>query len=109
MAHFDEDKYSLSRRVARFQTDHAWTEDPPSRTRHHLSNVRTFATQNDEELVVDSAVLLFRSRGDVGAASLVSAGRTDLLRRTDGGWLLARRHIAVDESVLRTQNLAIFL
>src|SRR5699024_6076261 len=43
MAHFDEDKYSLSRRVARFRTEHAWTEDPPSRLRHHITNVRTFA------------------------------------------------------------------
>jgi phthalate 3,4-dioxygenase beta subunit len=109
MAHFDEDKYSLSRRVARFQTEHAWTEDPPSRLRHHLSNVRTFATAHDDQLVVESAVLLFRSRGDVGEPSLVSAGRTDLLRRASDRWLLARRHIAVDESVLRTQNLAIFL
>jgi 3-phenylpropionate/cinnamic acid dioxygenase small subunit len=109
MAHFDEDRYSLSRRVARFQTEHAWTEDPPSRIRHHLSNVRTFATANDDELVVESGLLLFRSRGDVREPSLVSAGRSDLLRRTDGRWLLARRHIAVDESVLRTQNLAIFL
>jgi phthalate 3,4-dioxygenase subunit beta len=109
MAHFDEDKYSLSRRVARFQTEHAWTEDPPSRIRHHLSNVRTFATAHDDELIVESGLLLFRSRGDVREPSLVSAGRSDLLRRTDGRWLLARRHIAVDESVLRTQNLAIFL
>lgn len=109
MAHFDEDKYSLSRRVARFQTEHAWTEDPPSRIRHHLSNVRTFATERDDELIVESAVLLFRSRGDVREPSLLSAGRTDLLRLAGGQWLLARRHIAVDESVLRTQNLAIFL
>lgn len=109
MAHFDEDKYSLSRRVARFATEHAWTEDPPSRIRHHLSNVRTFATDRDECLVVESAVLLFRSRGAVGAPSLVSAGRRDLLRKDGTQWLLARRHIAVDESVLRTQNLAIFL
>lgn len=109
MAHFDEDKYSLSRRVARFQTEHAWTEDPPSRIRHHLSNIRTFATHTEDELVVESAVLLFRSRGDINEPSLVSAGRTDLLRREAGVWRLARRHIAVDESVLRTQNLAIFL
>ena len=34
MAHFDEDKYSLSQRVARFATGHAWTEDPPSLDRH---------------------------------------------------------------------------
>lgn len=109
MAHFDENKYSLSRRVARFATEHAWTEDPPSRIRHHLSNVRTFETASTDELLVESAVLLFRSRGDVNPPSLISAGRRDLLRREDGTWRLARRHIAIDESVLRTQNLAIFL
>jgi phthalate 3,4-dioxygenase subunit beta len=111
MAHFDEDKYSLGRRVARFGTEHAWTEDPPSRLRHHLANVRTFATDDPDQLVVESAVLLYRSRGDVREAAVISAGREDLLRRApDGvGWLLARRTILVDDAVLRTQNLAIFL
>ena len=46
MAHFDENKYSLSRRVARFLTEHAWTEDPPSRLRHYITNVRTFAADD---------------------------------------------------------------
>ncbi|MEU5398080.1 3-phenylpropionate/cinnamic acid dioxygenase subunit beta [Streptomyces sp. NPDC005963] len=109
MAHFDEDKYSLSRRVARFMTEHAWTEDPPSRLRHHLTNVRTFATDDEDHIVVDSGVLLYRSRGDVREAAQVSAGREDLLRRTDDGWRLARRTILVDDSVIRMQNLAIFL
>lgn len=111
MAHFDEDKYSLSRRVARFLTEHAWTEDPPSRLRHHLSNVRTFATPDENHLIVDSATLLFRNRGDVGESALISAGREDLLRRVSAGsgWQLARRTIMVDESVMRMQNLAIFL
>jgi phthalate 3,4-dioxygenase subunit beta len=113
MAHFDEDKYSLSRRVARFLTEHAWTEDPPSRLRHHLTNVRTFATDapadGPEHLVVESATLLFRNRGDVREGSFVSAGREDLLRRVDGQWKLARRVIMVDDSVMRMQNLAIFL
>ncbi|GAB4079121.1 3-phenylpropionate/cinnamic acid dioxygenase subunit beta [Modestobacter muralis] len=109
MAHFDEDKYSLSRRVARFLTEHAWTEDPPSRLRHHLSNVRTFATAEEDHLIVDSAVLLFRNRGDVHEGSFISAGREDLLRNTADGWKLARRTIMVDDSVMRMQNLAIFL
>lgn len=109
MAHFDEDKYSLSRRVARFATEHAWTEDPPSRLRHHLSNVRTFASEDADHLVVESATLLFRSRGDVREGALISAGREDLLRQTDDGWKLARRTIIVDDSVIRMQNLAIFL
>ena len=46
MAHFDENMYSLSRRVARFITEHAWTEDPPSRLRHFITNVRTFASDD---------------------------------------------------------------
>jgi len=109
MAHFDENKYSLNRRVARFATEHAWTEDPPSRLRHHITNVRTFACDDDQHLIVESAELLFRSRGDVNEAAFVSCGREDLLRRTGDPWKLARRTIYVDESVLRMQNLAVFL
>jgi len=109
MAHFDEDLYSLRKRIERFETGHAWTEDPPSRTRHFVTNVRTFEGSAADEVVVRSYVLLFRSRGDIRDADLVSAERTDVLRRTDAGLRLARREILVDESVLRTQNLAVFL
>lgn len=109
MAHFDEDKWSLRRRVQRFATEHAWTEDPPSRLRHFITNVRTFAGDDTAELLVESAELLFRSRGDVNEAAWLSCGRTDLLRREGDRWKLARRTIEVDESVLRMQNLAVFL
>lgn len=103
MGHFDEDMYALHKRVQRLATDHAWTEDPPSRTRHFVTNVRTFRHQAGE-LRVESALLLFRSRGDTREADLVSAGRTDLLRETGDGLRLARREIMVDESVLRTRT-----
>ena len=114
MAHFDEDRYSLTQRVARMETEHAWTEDPPSRLRHFITNVRTFecdGTAGSSHLIVESAELLFRSRGDVNESALVSCGREDLLRREDGSatWKLARRRIIADESVLRMQNLAVFL
>lgn len=109
MDHFNEDRHSLERRVARFATEHAWTEDPPSRLRHHVSNIRCSTTDIEDELAVDSAVLLFRSRGDVREPAIVSAGRQDVLRRSEDGWRLARREVLVDESVLRTQNLAVFL
>ena len=36
---FDESKETLCRRVARLDTGMAWAEDPPSRTRHLVSNV----------------------------------------------------------------------
>jgi phthalate 3,4-dioxygenase beta subunit len=115
MAHFDEDKYSLTQRVARFATEHAWTEDPPSRLRHFITNVRTFECEEEGQLVVESAELLFRSRGDVNESALLSCGREDLLRwcgdssQESKTWKLARRTIIADESVLRMQNLAVFL
>jgi phthalate 3,4-dioxygenase beta subunit len=108
MGHFDEDLYALRKRVQRLATDHAWTEDPPSRTRHFVTNIRTFRHRTSE-LRVESSLLLFRSRGDTREPDLISAGRTDLLRETGDGLKLARREITVDESVLRTQNLAVFL
>jgi hypothetical protein len=40
---------------------------------------------------------------------LVPAGRVDVVRATPGGLRLAFRRILFDESVLRTQNLGIFL
>jgi phthalate 3,4-dioxygenase subunit beta len=109
MAHFDEDHYSLTKRVERLTTEHAWTEDPPSRTRHLVTNIRTFATDSHDTLRVESALLLFRSRGDTRAPEILCAGRVDRLRASDGGYRLAGRRIDVDEAVLRTQNLAIFL
>ncbi len=112
MDHFDEDKYSLSQRVARLGTEHVWAEDPPSRLRHFITNVRTFECNDPEDtahLLVESAELLFRSRGDVNDSALMSCGRQDVLRWCDDRWKLARRNIIADESVLRMQNLAVFL
>lgn len=109
MHHFEEDAYSLRKRVDRFATKYAWTEDPQSRLRHHVTNVRTFTTDAPDELAVESGLLLFRSRGDRNEPDLLSAGRADVLRRTPDGFRLARRVITADEAVLRTQNLAVFL
>jgi phthalate 3,4-dioxygenase beta subunit len=106
MAHFDEDRYAIEKRVQRLATDHAWTEDPRSRTRHLVTNVRTFPA--GEGVAVESTLLLFRSRGD-RPAEYVCALRRDVLRQGGEGYLLAERRITVEESVLRTQNLAIFL
>jgi phthalate 3,4-dioxygenase beta subunit len=109
MAHFDEDRYSLGKRVQRLEGDHAWTEDPPSRTRRFVTNVQGFTSHSEDELSVSSYLLVFRSRLDVRPPEWISAQRHDVLRRVDGALRLARREIIVDEAVLRTQNLAIFL
>jgi phthalate 3,4-dioxygenase subunit beta len=109
MAHLDEDLSSLRKRVERFATEHAWAEDPPSRTRRNITNIRCWQDEATNAIRVTSNLLLFRSRGDVHDHDLLSAMRADVIRLSAEGPRLARREIWLDESVLRTQNLAIFL
>jgi 3-phenylpropionate/cinnamic acid dioxygenase small subunit len=106
--HFDEDRYGLGKRVERLGGKHAWTEDPPSRTRRFVTNVRAWSG-GEGELEVRSYILLFRSRLDVRPPEFVSASRQDRLRRHNGQLRIASRLINVDEAVLRTQNLAVLL
>ena len=104
-----EDRYALEKRVERLEGDHAWTEEPPSRARRFVSNIRVSPGAADDEVVARSYLLMYRSRGDDRAAELLSAERTDRLRRVPGGWALVRREVTVDDSVLRMQNLALFV
>jgi 3-phenylpropionate/cinnamic acid dioxygenase small subunit len=108
MDHFDEDLYSLQKRVQRLGGEYAWTEDPPSRTRRFVTNVRVRPLGGDD-VEARSYVLLHRSRGDVRPAEIIAAERIDVLRRREGTWALVARDISMDEAVLRMQNLAVFL
>ena len=109
MAHFSEDRRSLELRVKRLGTDFGWAENPPSRTRRFISNIRVENTSNPNEVKARSYFLLYRSRGSSTKVDLISGERQDLLRKLDGRWKLASRLIIVDQTVLGTRNLAIFL
>lgn len=109
MYYFEEDSGSLELRVRRLETEYAWAEDPPSRTRHFVTNIRVSAADAEDELAVRSNLLLYRSQGTELHQDLVSAERRDVLRRTEDGLRLARREILLDHTVLTTHNLSIFL
>ncbi|PTQ50857.1 MAG: aromatic-ring-hydroxylating dioxygenase, beta subunit [Hydrogenibacillus schlegelii] len=109
MSHFVETKYTLRKRIERLDSEYAWAEDPPSRTRHFVSNIRIAPDRPDAgEVSVKSNVLVYRSRGDDPTYDILSAERHDVLRRTPEGWRLASRTIYLDHSVVTTRNLAIF-
>ena len=108
MAHFSEDHRSLELRVKRLGTDFGWAENPPSRTRRFISNIRVENTPNPNEVKAYSYFLLYRSRDASTQPELIAGQRQDVLRKLDGGWKLASRLIIVDQTVLGTRNLAIF-
>lgn len=107
--HMKEDLGSLRNRVARLATKAAWAEDPPSRTKRLVANVRARALPAGDEVDVTSNLLLYRGRGDSPEHALLLAERQDLLRRTEDGLRLARRVVVLSHTTLPTQNLGIFL
>jgi ethylbenzene dioxygenase subunit beta len=107
--YFEETRGSLELRVRRLETEYAWAEDPPSRTRHFVTNVRVAEGEEEDEVAVRSNLLLYRSRGSVPHHDLLSAERKDVLRKEDGQWKLRRRVILLDHAVLMTHNLSVFL
>ena len=106
--HFDEDKDTLETRVERFHTEHAWAEDPPSRTRHLVTNVRVMETRGDE-MDVRSNVLVSKARGDRTDADFLLGERHDTLRAADGTLEVAKRTIYLDQTTLNVDSLSIFL
>ncbi|WP_405539464.1 3-phenylpropionate/cinnamic acid dioxygenase subunit beta [Streptomyces sp. NBC_00075] len=109
VAIFDETRASLQWRIRRFDSGMAWAEDPPSRTRHLITNVMV---RPDEErpghYVAESAFLCYRNRLE-REVDLYAGSRTDLLRRDgDGSLLIARRTILLDQNVLLAKNISTF-
>ena len=105
---FDDNRETLGIRISRLNTEYAWAEQPPSRTRHHLSNIRVRPTSVDGEYHVRSNVLVYRSRGDKTTYDLFSAERQDILREGERSLTIARRHIVLDQSAISAHNISIF-
>jgi 3-phenylpropionate/cinnamic acid dioxygenase small subunit len=107
LALFDEDLTSLTARVSRLDTGMAWAEDPPSRTRHFISNVDIEPNEAATEVTVHCNFIVYRSRAETEQDFFVGA-REDRLRLVDGAWKIARRRMVLDQNVLSAKNLSIF-
>jgi len=107
LAILDETKATLRGRIARLETGMAWAEDPPSRTRHIITNVEVAAGDVDSELTVYSNFIVYRNRSELEQDFYVGA-RQDVLRRAGGTWKIARRKLILDQNVLLAKNVSIF-
>ena len=60
-AYFDDDKSSMEQRVRKLSTGFAWAEDPPSRTRHNVTNVRVLE-RSDGTFRIGCNFMIVRTR-----------------------------------------------
>jgi 3-phenylpropionate/cinnamic acid dioxygenase small subunit len=108
---FEEDKWTLAKRVEQIRTGVHWAEEPLSRVCHLVSNVQVLAAVPSlaapREVTVRSRFLVYQNRVQYETYTFVGK-RTDILRRHGDSWLIARREITLDQSILQAKNLSVF-
>lgn len=110
-AWIDDDKNILTKRVKQILTGIHWAEEPLSRVSHIITNVRIdrsiTALVEGEEVEVKSGFLVHRNRLET-ETDFLAGRRIDILRRSGDSFLIAKRTIVIDQSVLLAKNLTFF-
>ena len=106
MAFFSDDKMLLAGRIAKLKTGRSWAEDPPSRTRHLITNIR-IVKDDGRTLEVESNFHVYRTRLNSEETSWIGS-RHDVLRRLEGSFQIADRKIFLEQTVLLSRNLSNF-
>jgi 3-phenylpropionate/cinnamic acid dioxygenase small subunit len=107
LALFEDTKSTLATRVARLRTGMAWGEDPPSRTRHLITNVEVEPDSDPAQLRARSNFLVYRAQLERDKDLFVGS-RDDTLRRVGGSLKIARRTLRMEDVVHDTKSLSIF-
>ncbi len=105
IALFDDDHSILKKRVDKMTSGFNWSEEPPSRTRYLITNVRVVAQQGGT-LEVHSNFHLHRSRQEDDEDNFIGH-REDLLRPDGDSFMIAQRHIFLEQTVIQAANMGI--
>ena len=108
---FDEDKWTLTKRVEQILTGVHYAEEPLSRISHMVSNVQIKAVRPDlaqpAEVDVTSRFLVYQNRVEYETYTFVGR-RNDTLRATQGSWKVAKREILLEQNILHAKGLTMF-
>jgi 3-phenylpropionate/cinnamic acid dioxygenase small subunit len=108
----DDDFPALRMRINRLDSKASWAENPPTRVRHFITNIRIGkktminSEADDFDLEVKSNVLIYRSRGESPDFDLLSAERRDVLRQVSGNLKLLSRDVMHEHTTIGTHNLS---
>lgn len=108
MAFYNDNLEDLKKRLRRLETGTAWSEDPATRYTHLITNIEVVPTEKEDEVLVYSNFLAYRSRNEKDQDTLIG-NREDIWRKTAEGYKLAKRMIILKQNVLLSKNLNIYL
>lgn len=116
---FDEDRWTLGKRVEQIQTGLHFAEEPLSRTCHMVSNVilddspdigpdiDRNGIREGAEVRTRCRFLVYQNRVEYETYTFVGK-RLDTLRRRGATWQICHREIILDQNVLLAKNLSTF-
>jgi biphenyl 2,3-dioxygenase beta subunit len=104
---FEETYDHLHQRVRRLATNQAWAEQPPSRTRRLVTNIRVSGRSGDGVRAA-SNLLLYRTRHDADVQIFVASREDDLRPHPAHRWQIAARTIVLDATTVPGHNLSMF-
>jgi 3-phenylpropionate/cinnamic acid dioxygenase small subunit len=104
---FDEGKDVLEGRVRQLVTGVHWAEEPVSRIRHIITNIRVLDVQGDEVSTSDNFFIWHNRLQE--EVNLFAGRRDNLLRRDpETGFKVVKRTILLDQSVLLAKVVTFF-
>jgi 3-phenylpropionate/cinnamic acid dioxygenase small subunit len=104
---FDESYGDLEQRLKKLETGKAWAEEPPSRTRHCVTNVRV--RRQADGLAVRSSFIIYQGRWERDN-HVYYGEKSDLLVEHGDvfGLTIAKRLILLDHTTLDVPSVSIF-
>ncbi len=109
----DDNKFYLWGRARRYSSGVSWSEEPPSRTRRLITNVRVRRRENSDDLDVTSNFYVYRSRLERHQDWFVGE-RFDVLCPFDPAvsgypYRISSRKVVLEQTTLLCPSLSIFL
>ncbi|WBU63564.1 3-phenylpropionate/cinnamic acid dioxygenase subunit beta [Paracoccus aerodenitrificans] len=108
---FNEDKWTVTKRVEQILTGVHYAEEPLSRTTHMLTNIQLLeadpSAAEASEVKTSCRFLTYLNRVETETYTFVGK-RYDTLRKVDGAWKVLHRRIILDQNVLQAKNLSTF-
>lgn len=108
---FEDDKWTLGKRVEQIQTGIHYAEEPLSRIAHVIANVRIVDAEPDlptaTAVWVTSRFLVHQNRIDYDTSTFVGRRHDRLVRHGDA-WRIRRREIILEQGILPQKNLSNF-
>ncbi len=102
-----QDRRRLEDKIARFRTGFAFSQLPPTRTRHCLSNIEIWAVGEDELRVRANLTVHTYRKGERGA--LACMGGYVLQRQDGGNWLVEVKQVNLIDADQAQGNISFML